>query len=269
MDVSIIIVNYNTPELTRNCIASVLEKTLGVSYEIIVVDNASTVHDAQELKVQFPSIQLIKSKSNLGFAGGNNLGIAAAKGKYILLLNSDTVLINDAVSLAYAYMEQYQNAGVVSAQLQYPDGGIQSVCQRFPSVKYAAIELFRLQKLMASERKGRVLLGAFFDHKHTATCDWVWGAFFFFRAQLLEKLPGKKLNEDYFMYIEDMQWCMDISRLGYEVHYYPEAKLIHYMGGSSGSKNELMKKNEEEFLKKNYSPLKRTVIKNLNKLLAH
>jgi GT2 family glycosyltransferase len=268
MNVSIVIVHYNTPELTRNCIQSVLEKTNAVSYEIIVVDNASTVHDVGELKEEFPSIHLIKSKVNLGFARGNNLGIKEAKGKYILLLNSDTVLINDAISLAYAYMEEHKTVGVISAQLQYPDGRIQSVCQRFPSIKYSAIELLRLQKLMPAEKKGRVLLGAFFDHKATVQCDWVWGAFFFFRSEVLEKLPDGKLNEDYFMYIEDMQWCMDIRRLGYEVHYFPDAKLIHYMGGSSGSKNELMQKNTDDFLKKNYSLLERVVIKGLNKLLA-
>jgi GT2 family glycosyltransferase len=233
-----------------------------------VVDNASTVHDAGELKEQFPSIHLIKSKVNVGFAGGNNLGIKEAKGRYILLLNSDTVLINDAIALTYTYMEENKNVGVVSAQLQYPDGKIQSVCQRFPSVKYSAIELLRLQKLMPADKRGSLLLGAFFDHKATAQCDWVWGAFFFFRSEILQKLPGEKLNEDYFMYIEDMQWCMDIRRLGYDVHYYPGAKVTHYMGGSSGSKNELMQKNTDDFLRKNYSSLERVVIKGLNKLLA-
>src|SRR5687768_13853975 len=117
IEVSIVIVHFNTPQLTKDCIQSIIEKTKGISYEVIVVDNASTIHDADEIKEWFPEVVLIKSSINAGFAGGNNLGIAQAKGRYILLLNSDTVLVNDAVSLAFTYLENHPKAGVVSAQL--------------------------------------------------------------------------------------------------------------------------------------------------------
>lgn len=268
MDVSIIIVHYNTPKLTEQCVQSVIDKTKRVSYEVIVVDNASTVHDAHELKDKFPSIKLVKSAINLGFAGGNNLGLKEAVGEYILLLNSDTVLINDAVSLTFDYLKKHPKVGVVSAQLQYPDGNIQSVCQRFPSIRYTLFELLRIQKLLPKKNQGHLLLGAFFDHKSRAKADWVWGAYFMFCRNILYQLPEEKLNDSYFMYAEDMQWCLDIHRLGYEIHYFPDAKVIHYMGGSSADKQLLMKDSIKRFLDNNYSPFHKRIILALEALFV-
>src|SRR5690606_31668768 len=123
-------------------------------------------------------------------------------------------------------------AGVVSARLVYPDGRHQSVAQRFPSVKYQLAELLRLQKLMPRKQAGRFLLGPFFDHKENVKADWVWGAYFFFRAAILKQLPGGKLDDSFFMYNEDIQWCLDIRRLGYEVHFCAETEVVHIMEGS-------------------------------------
>lgn len=267
IDVSIIIVHFNTPLLTQNCLRSIFALIRDVRFEVIVVDNASTVHDAQALASIFPAIKLIKSERNLGFAGGNNLGISNSTGNYILLLNSDTVLLNNAIKLAYDYLVQNSSVGVVSAQLQYPDGKIQSVCQRFPSIKYSLIELLRLQKFLTRKERGAVLLGSFFDHKRTMVVDWVWGTFFMFPRQILNELPAKKLDDRYFMYAEDMQWCFDIKKLGYEIHYYPAAKVMHHMGGSSGNKSSLMHANNRRFLSDNFSSLKAKTIMLLHKLL--
>src|SRR5215203_1392638 len=251
MQVSIVIVHYNTPELTRNCIESIFKHTSGLNFEVIVVDNASTTHDASELKSSFPGIILIKSEKNLGFAGGNNKGIGVASGKYLLLLNSDTLLIENTVLSAFQYLEAHSRAGAVSVKLIFPDGRQQSVAQRFPSLKYLLIELFRVQKLMPREMAGRILLGSFFDHNCNAKVDWIWGAFFMFRKELLQKMPGNILDDRYFMYAEDMQWCWDIKKMGYEIHFFAGSTVIHYMEGSSGPKNKLMKANGEDFLKRN------------------
>jgi GT2 family glycosyltransferase len=267
MDVSIIIVHYNTPGLTRNCIESIYQKTHGVNFEIIVVDNASTIHDAGEIKYWFPKIILIKSGKNVGFAGGNNKGIAVASGKYILLLNSDIVLIENSVLAAFEYLETHSNVGAVSAKLVFPDGRHQSVAQRFPSIKYLLIELLRVQKFLPKQKAGKILLGSFFDHTSNANVDWVWGAFFMFRKELLKGMPGNILDDRYFMYVEDMQWCWDIKKMGYEIHFFAGTTVIHYMGGSSGHKNELMKANNEDFLKRNFSSMELKIIKMCKRLL--
>ena len=252
MDLSIIIVHYNTPELTRACIESIYKETEGLTFEIIVIDNASTSHDVNELRDWYPEIVLIKSNTNIGFAKGNNLGLSYATGKYILLLNSDTYLKDNAILGIFKYMENHPEAGAVSARLIFPDGKLQAVAQRFPSIKYQLIELFRLQKLMPAKKAGRLLLGAFFDHRETVKADWVWGACFMFPKSILSQLPGNKLDDTYFMYYEDVQWCMDFNRLGYEIHFFAGAEIVHLMGGSSGKKNEMMLQNGNLFLKKNY-----------------
>lgn len=155
MDVSVVIVNYNTYNLIVDCIKSVYQHTNGISFEIILVDNASREFPADDFKHQFPEAKLILSDKNLGFAGGNNLGIAQATGKYILLLNSDTYLKENSLLVTYRYMEEHPEAGVVSARLIYPNGKHQSVAQRFPSVKYQLAELLRLQKFMSKPEIGR------------------------------------------------------------------------------------------------------------------
>lgn len=267
MDVSVIIVNYNTYDLIVDCIASVYKYTSGITYEVILVDNASREFAADDFRLKFPEAKLILSEKNLGFAGGNNLGIEIAAGKYILLLNSDTYLKENSLKVTYDYMERHLEAGVVSARLVYPNGKHQSIAQRFPNVQYQLAELLRIQKFLSKRAGGKMLLGSFFDHKENAKADWVWGAYFFFRSEILTKMPGNKLDETYFMYNEDIQWCLDMHRLGYEVHFCAETEVVHIMEGSGGKKSKMMIENGELFLNRNFSPLKVSLIKKLNKLL--
>ena len=124
--VSIIIINYNTYQLTYNCIQSIYDKCHGLDYEIILVDNSSNECNPDVFLEKFPNIVLVKSRENAGFSKGNNLGIEKAIGQYILLLNSDTVLVNDAVSICYEYLHSHATVGVVTTKLIFPDGRIQS-----------------------------------------------------------------------------------------------------------------------------------------------
>lgn len=267
MDVSIIIVNYKTYDLTCNCINSILTHSVGFDFEIILIENGTNEFDNERVKHWGDAVTLIVSEKNLGFAGGNNLGIQSATGNYILLLNSDTYLQDNAINTTLQYLKNHPKAGVVSARLIYPDGRAQSVAQRFPSVKYQLIELLRLQKLMSKSKAGHTLLGSFFDYKDSVKADWVWGAYFMFPSTILKELPNHLLDDSYFMYYEDMQWCMDISKLGYEIHFCADAEVVHLLGASSANKNEMMHKNGELFLSKNFSPIKIKWIKLLSKLL--
>ena len=140
-DVSVVIVNYNTFELTSAAIRSLRKFVQGLNYEIILVDNASTETDADRFKESNPDIILIKSEKNLGFAGGNNLGIQKASGKAILLMNSDAELLNDAVSICYKNLFSHPSIGITTGRLQYPDGSVQHQCGKFPSVKQPLMEL--------------------------------------------------------------------------------------------------------------------------------
>ncbi len=233
MDVSIIIVNYNTYKYTSKCIKTVIEFTKGVSYEIILVDNASTECPADNFKQEFPSIELIKSPVNTGFTGGNNLGIEKAKGDYILLLNSDVELTADSISDCVKILKQNEKIGVISCKLLYPDGTIQKQCQRFPSVKRTWIELFRLHKFIPQPKRGLIMQGAFFDHLSSIYTDSVWGTFFMFPKKMLRLFEGNKLPEGFFMYAEDLLWCYSINKLGYSVYYNANTSVIHHSAASS------------------------------------
>jgi GT2 family glycosyltransferase len=269
VDVSIVIINYNTFKFTCDCVRSIIEKTSGLNYEIILVDNFSTEKNPDEFLNLFPNLILIKNPTNSGFAKGCNLGISRSKGEYILLLNSDTILINNAIAICLGFLKENPDVAVVSSRLEYPDGEPQSNCQRFPSVKYQLFELFRLQKFLSKKRRGKILFGYFFGHDIIAYPDWVWGTFFMFEKKKLDWLHAGRLADNFFMYVEDMQWCKDFRLLGFEIAFQPEAKVIHFLGKSGvQKKGEMMRKNTYEFMKKYYTRAEIVLIKYIHRLLT-
>lgn len=258
MMVSIIIVNYNTYHLTKKCIESVYAKTRNCLFEVILVDNASTECDPYIFKKDFPEIALIVNTTNKGFAGGNNTGIEQAKGEYMLLLNSDTELVNDAVSIALAAMLQNSTIGVLTGKLIYPDGRTQGVAGSFPSLKNELMELFRFSKFESFKKKAIRLKGDLWDYNTPTKTDWVWGTFFMFNKKLLEVFPDQKLHEDFFMYFEDVLWCYHVKKhTNLSVCYLPEPVIIHHLSGSSKNNDPVavyrtkVLPHKFEFLKKN------------------
>jgi GT2 family glycosyltransferase len=232
--ISIVIINYNTFTLTSNCICSVIEQTHGVAYEIIVVDNASTEVDADKFLQEFPHIRLIKSDKNGGFACGNNLGIEKATGNYILLLNSDTLLQDDTISKCIDVMKQRNDIGVLGCRMIYPDGGIQYSARRFRSISWELLDLFRfIPLLMPYHKRAKRMLGRYFRHDADMECDWVNGAFFLFPKKVVDQLPGKKLDDRFFMYGEDQLWCEQIKNLGCKIIFYSGSTIVHVNSGST------------------------------------
>lgn len=261
MDVSVIIINYNTYQLTSEAIASIQAHTRGVSYEIILVDNNSTECNPQLFLDRFgSSIILIRNSDNSGFAKGNNLGIKQAKGETILLFNSDAACMNDALTITYNVLASESQVGVTTSRLEFPDGTIQNQCGRFPSVLLQLFELLRLQKLVGRAQAGRILQGGFFDHQSELEPDWVWGTYFHFKRQLLVKLPNGQLPDDFFMYAEDLEWSFAIRKLGYSIRYVPAARVLHHFSQSTRKEKKLNQQrmilqNEDTFLRREYGPL--------------
>jgi GT2 family glycosyltransferase len=257
MKLSVIIINFNTFQLSCNCIDSVYEKLKDVEFEIILVDNSSTECDPNLFKSKFPQINLVISNTNTGFAGGNNLGLQYATGEYILLLNSDTELINNAPKICLDHLEENENAGLVTCQLSYPNGKIQHNCRRFRTIGWELLEFFPLYKLMLKPKREQLMLHSYFDHQSFSSCDWVWGTFMLFPKSIISQFPKKKLSTDFFMYCEDVLWCWEIKQLGYQIHFLPSAKVMHiHKASTSQSKlNELRLtsiKNHANFMRKIY-----------------
>ena len=234
MKVSVIIINYNTFALTANCIRSVIANTHHCGYEIILVDNASAECDAGKFLAEFPTIKLIRSDRNDGFAAGNNLGIGHSKGEYILLLNSDTVLQEDSISKSVEYIQQHSEAGVLGCRMTYPDGTVQYSARRFRTISWELLDMFRfIPWMMPYKKRAKRMLGKYFRHDENRECDWVNGAFFLFPVKILDQLPGKNLDNRFFMYAEDQLWCEQIKNLGYRIIFYSGTTIVHINSGST------------------------------------
>lgn len=265
--VSIIIINYKTYNDTKRCIDSIIKYTQSISYEIILVENGTYEFNHDNTTQWGDKVKLIISNQNLGFAGGNNLGLSYTIGEYVLLLNSDTYLTEDSISKSITFFKEQSQIGALTVRLVYPDGSVQSVAQRFPSIKYQLFELLRLQKILGKKISSKLLLGAFFDYNETTEADWIWGAYFLTKKEIIYQLPNRKFDDDYFMYWEDVQWCIDIKKLGYKIVYYADTTVVHVQAASGGKTNSIMLKSEQLFFTKNYSKLHFKLIKFLNRCL--
>lgn len=228
-DLSIIIVSWNVCELLQNCLRSVLAQQ-GLRLQIIVVESASTDGSLEMVAEQFSQVELIACSENVGFPRGNNLGLAQANGRFILLLNPDTMVQAGALAKMVAYLEENQQVGVVGAQLLNEDDTVQSSRRRFPTLWTAFFESTWLQPYAPQAILDRYYVRDIPDEA-TAVVDWVMGACLMTRQEIVAQVGG--LDEAYFMYSEELDFCRRIQQADWQVVYYPSAKVTHFMGKSS------------------------------------
>ena len=232
VDLSIIIVSWNVRDLLRDCLAAVGEEASGASgqVEVIVVDGDSADGSADMVAEEFPELVLVRCDENVGFPRGNNIGLAKATGRYILLLNPDTVVQPNALSRMIAFLDEHQDVGLVGAQLLNGDGSIQHSRYRFPRVVTAYFESTWLQGIAPQ---------SVIDHYHMndmpldrpVDADWLNGACLMTRREIIEQVGG--LDEGYFMYSEELDWCRRIKEAGWRIVYEPAAQVTHFVGQSS------------------------------------
>lgn len=235
-DLSIVVVSWNVKDLLRHSLASVIT-SLGcgtgrqLSSQLVVVDNASSDGSVEMLGEEFPQIHLVANSENVGFTRGNNQGIAVSEGRYVLLLNPDTEVVGDALGEMVAYMDAHQRVGALGPQLLYPDGRVQSSRRRFPDLRTAYVESTFIQPWFADSRILRryYVLDAS-DHEILAV-DWLVGACLLLRREALEEVGT--LDERFFMYSEELDWCYRAKKAGWEVVYLPTARVVHHVGKSS------------------------------------
>jgi GT2 family glycosyltransferase len=232
LDVSIVIVNWNTRDILRDCLQSIQDSAGRVAYEIIVVDNASSDGSADTVGREFPGVRLIQNTKNVGFAAANNQGIAVARGRYVLLLNSDTVVLDGAIATAVRFADAHPRAGIVGCHTRGPTGNLQYNCYLFSSLLNLALSLTRLQTLFWHHRFfGRSRFG-WWDYKSVREVDAVAGFFMLARKTAIDQVGP--MCEDYFMYSEDTDWCWRFHRAGWKIMYTPDATIRH-LGGCSSS----------------------------------
>ncbi len=224
---SLVIVNWNTAALLVDCLRTIPDGARDLTYEVIVVDNASTDGSADLVTAEFPDVKLIRNRENVGFARGNNQGMAASSGRYVLLLNSDTLVKPQALTRLVAFMDQHTEVGAVCPRLLLPDDEPQAFAfGGDPSIGY----LFRRGLY-------RLVLRRPVHDWHTAqiqAVDWVSGACLLARREVVDKIGG--LDENIFMYFEDADWCRRIRQAGWQVMFNPQIEIVH-LGGQSLKQN--------------------------------
>lgn len=255
MELSIIIISYNTREILISCLKSIKKHTKGVKYEVIVVDNAST--DGSAKASEDLGAIVIKNKSNLGFAAGNNQGVRVSKGKYILFLNSDTVIEENVLGEMISFLDKNPKIGAATSALRNKDRSLQATGGYFPTLlrvfSWMTIQDLPFVDMIIKpfhpfHSKSFFFKGDEFYSKKKEL-DWVTGAFLMTRKSVIEATGG--WDESFFMYVEEVDFCYRIKELGYEIWYLPKWKIIH-LGGASSKTSEFSLISEYNGIKKFY-----------------
>ncbi len=224
-DVSIIIVNYNTPELTVACVKSIFKCEKNLNFEIILIDNGSydqSVEKLEKLEKEYKNLFFIKNSSNLGFSKANNIGIKEAKSKYIFLLNSDTEIKANAISELLEFAKNTKDVGVVGSRLLNSDGSLQPSCFVFPTIRNAIKEYWFGEEGYFSKfaPEGDI----------SVEVNALVGAAFLITPTAIKKVG--LLDERYFMYFEDLDYCKRVHKAGLKVFYNPKSIVVHHHGAS-------------------------------------
>lgn len=237
-NLSIIILSYNTKELLRHCLRSIKEaEKSGITLQVIVVDNNSVDSSPEVVKEEFPWVELIVCKENLGYAGGNNLGLKRAKGEYIIFLNSDVEIKKDALVRIIDFMKDDKDIGAVTPRVDLYIGGMDPDCHRGFPTPWASLTYFLgLEKLFPrSKLFGEYHLG-YFDLSKSHEIDSGFGTFMIVRKNVIDEVGP--WDERYFFYGEDLDFFYRIKKAGWKVMFYPKVLALHHKGASSGLRKE-------------------------------
>ena len=265
MDVSIILVNYKTKDLTKNAINSVIEKTNGIEYEIFVVDNNSMDGSIEAIEYEFPNINIVKNSVNAGFGTANNIAIKQAKGKYVLCLNTDTLLINNAIKIMFDFMEKEENknVGVCGGYLTDGDGYPCYCGGHFPTLMEIIFKC-GFKNIFPNLYMRKYIGGLKSDQLcKLENIDYVTGADFFVRKSVLDNVG--LFDENIFMYFEETELCKRLKDAGYKIKIEKNAKIQHLEGKSNNDilkLKKMMKKSEFYYFKKHH-PFQFPIVKML------
>ena len=229
-DASVVIVSFNTRDILRTCLASLARAAGSRDIEVIVVDNNSHDGSAGMVAAEFPTVSLIHSQTNLGFAAGNNAALERARGRYVILLNPDTLLDRNALQRAIAHMDAAPSVGMAGGRLLNRDGSDEPAARQFPSVFNDFLALSGL-----AARFPRSRLFGRFDRTwapvtQAADVDWVPGAFAIIRREVLDQVG--RFDERFFLYYEEVDLCRRIKAAGWRIRYWPDI-VVHHWGGES------------------------------------
>jgi GT2 family glycosyltransferase len=230
LDLSIIIVNWNTRDLLTRCLQSVYDTTRNLDFKVIVVDNASTDGSQEMVRQEFPDVRLIANAENLGFAKANNQAIRRSRGRYVLLLNSDAFVRENTIEHMVALMDGHPEAGMAGCKLVHEDGRLQPSCSTFPTLFTEFCIATRLDKFFPKSALFGKYRMTYWDFDDVREVDVILGAFMLVRATAIDEVG--LMDEGYFMYSEEVDWCYRFKEKGWKILFYPHVEALHLWGGS-------------------------------------
>lgn len=232
-DVSIVIVNWNTKPLLLSCLQSIRDTTHTILHEILVVDNASSDASCEAVMAAFPSVILNQNSTNVGFASANNIGIAVSRGRYVCLVNSDVVLLPGCLDVLTAFMDSHPSVGLVGPLVLNRDLTMQRSCSELPSLRSALMEALFLNRLFPNVSVFRGRYPSSFSQDSVKRVQVLSGCFVMARRSAVDVVGP--LDERFFMYKEDVDWCKRFRDAGWDIRLVPDAQAIHFGGASSSS----------------------------------
>jgi O-antigen biosynthesis protein len=234
MDLSVVIVNYNVSSFLDQALTTLKDAAQGIDHEVFVVDNASSDDSVSMIKKKHPWVKLIANEENVGFARANNQALRIASGRYMLLLNPDTVLRSDTLKTMLAFHEEHPEAGISGCKVLNPDGTLQLACRRgFPTPGVAFFKMVGLSNIFPKSKTFGAYNLTYLDPDTLTEVDAVSGSFMMIRKEALEK--AGLMDEDFFMYGEDLDICYRVQKAGWKVFYVPDTEIIHFKGESTKS----------------------------------
>jgi GT2 family glycosyltransferase len=231
IDISIVIVSWNTREFLLGCLRSIVSGRERVGIEIIVVDNASNDSSPDAVRMEFPEVRLIQNATNLGFAKANNIGIRASTGRYVCLINSDVVVSQGCLDRMCAYLDQHASIGLLGPKILNADLTLQLSCRQFPDLWSSFCRALALDTIFPRYPLLSGSLMRSFSHDEAIQVDVLSGCFWMIRRATVAGVG--LLDEDFFMYSEDVDYCKRCWRSGWEIVYSPEVTAVHHGGASS------------------------------------
>lgn len=231
MNLSVIIVTWNSEKFIQNCLDSIFVSGGDLRHEIIVVDNDSSDKTAKIIQEFYPKVNLIANKENLGYAKANNQGIEESQGEYVLLLNPDTQFLENSMTLMYEFMEENPQVGALGPKLLNPDKTIQPSAREFPTFPTLLWEFSGLSRLFPKSRIFGSWRMGYFAFDQTREIDQPMGSCLMLRRKTLEEVGV--FDEDFPMFFNDVDLCYRIKKAGWRIYFYPEAEVFHQKGAST------------------------------------
>jgi N-acetylglucosaminyl-diphospho-decaprenol L-rhamnosyltransferase len=232
VDLSIIIVNYHHSQMLKDCLESLNRTIQKIQFEVILIDNSSTDDGLASILKRFPKTQFINNSENIGFAPANNQGAKIANGDFLLFINPDTIMTEGAIESMLDYIRSDSSIGIIGPKVLNPDQTIQYSCRKFPTIWSGLFNRYSLMtQFFPNNRYSKDYLMLDYDHKSIRSVDWVSGCCMMISTPIFKKING--FDENYFLFIEDVDLCQTIKKIDLKVVYFPNSKIFHKISSSN------------------------------------